>query len=56
MRRVQVVRRAARRPLAEDETVETAAATPESTLRARRATRDAEVVRTLSLIDEVTAG
>ena len=57
MRRVQVTRRAARRPLTGDEAVETATtATPESALRARRAARDAEVADTLSRIDEVTAG
>jgi len=57
MRRVQVRRRAARRPLSGDEAVEAAAAaTPlESALRRRRAARDAEVAGTLSRIDEVIA-
>lgn len=57
MRRVQVKRRAARRPLSGDETVETAVtATPESALRRRRAARDSGVAATLGRIDEVTAG
>jgi hypothetical protein len=55
MRRVQVMRRAARRPLTGDEPVETAAtAAPESALRRRRTARDAEVAGTLGRIDEVT--
>ena len=57
MRRVQVMRRAARRPLTGDDTVETTAATtPESALRRRRDARDSEVADTLTRIDEVTAG
>ena len=57
MRRVQVMRRAARRPLTGDDTVETTTtATPESALRRRRDARDAEVADTLTRIDEVTAG
>ena len=57
MRRVQVTRRAARRPLTGDETVETATtATPASALRRRRAARDSAVADTLTRIDEVTAG
>ena len=56
MRRVQVMRRAARRPLTGDETVETATATPGSALRGRRAALDSEVAGTLHRIDEVTAG
>ena len=56
MRRVQVMRRAARRPLTGDESVETATATtPESALRRRRDARDADVASTLCRIDEVTA-
>jgi|GEM_PF-3469143 len=57
MRRVQVRRRAARRPLTGGETVEaaTAATVLESALRRRRAARDAEVAGTLSRIDEVIA-
>ncbi|HTE74118.1 MAG TPA: hypothetical protein VK640_13085 [Actinomycetes bacterium] len=50
------MRRAARRPLAADETVEKAAGpVPESALHRRRATRDADVAGTVSRIDEVTA-
>ena len=56
MRRVQVMRRAARRPLAADEKGETAASpVPQSALHRRRATRDADVAGTVSRIDEVTA-
>ena len=57
MRRVQVTRRAARRPLTGDDAVETTTtATPESALGRRRDARDSEVADTLSRIDEVTAG
>jgi hypothetical protein len=57
MRRIQVVRRAARRPLTAVETVETATSpVPQSAVRRRRAARDAEVAGTLSRIDQVTAG
>ena len=57
MRRVQVIRRAARRSLTGDETVGSATtAAPESSLRRRRAARDAEVTSTLSRIDEVVGG
>jgi hypothetical protein len=56
MRRVQVMRRAARRPLAADETAETAAGpVPHSALPRRRAARDAEVAGTVRRIDEVIA-
>jgi hypothetical protein len=56
MRRIQVVRRAARRPLSADETVGSATSPlPQSALRRRRAARDAGVAGTLSRIDEVTA-
>jgi hypothetical protein len=56
MRRVQVMRRAARRPLAADETTETAAGpVPHSALPRRRAARDAEVAGTVRRIDEVIA-
>jgi hypothetical protein len=56
MRRIQVTRRAARRPLTADPTVEAATSpVPQSALRRRRAARDAEVAGTLRRIDEVTA-
>jgi hypothetical protein len=56
MRRIQVMRRAARRPLAADETVGTAAGpVPHSAPHRRRAVRDADVAGTVSRIDEVTA-
>jgi hypothetical protein len=59
MRRVQVIRRAARRPLAAHETADTAetagSPVPHSALHGRRAARDAEVAGTVSRIDEVTA-
>ena len=55
MRRVQVVRRAARRPMSVDEPVEATAATPsETSLRRRRVARDADVADTLARIDDVT--
>lgn len=54
MRPVQVMRRRSPRPLTGDETVETATtAAARSSLRRRRAARDAEVTSTLSRIDEV---
>ena len=54
MRRVQVVRRAARRPLTDDQSADNLA-TAESALRGRRAARDAEIADTLARIDDVTA-
>jgi hypothetical protein len=57
MRRVQVMRRAARRPLTRAGTVEAATtAAPQSSLRRRRAARDAEVTSTLGRIDDVVGG
>ena len=53
MRRVQVVRRAARGPLTDDEPA--VDDTAESALSRRRATRDAEVAEALARIDAVTA-
>ena len=54
MRRVQVVRRAARRPLTDDQPAENLTAGT-SALRGRRVARDADVAVTLARIDEVTA-